>query len=83
MISAKKLLRIYFLHLKLVFFIFDYLEVIKVCQSTTEFHFNDLDDQLENIKEIVKEGIDWRKNHVIRDSTHQFLNLTSSEQQVT
>lgn len=56
-------------------------DFINVCQRSTEFHFSNIDDQLERIKEVVKEGISWRKNHVIHDSSH-LLNLTSSEQLV-
>uniref|UniRef100_A0A1B6G7P0 Uncharacterized protein n=1 Tax=Cuerna arida TaxID=1464854 RepID=A0A1B6G7P0_9HEMI len=56
-------------------------DFINVCQSSTEFHFSNIDDQLEHVKEAVKEGVAWRKNHIMRDSTHHFLNLTSSEQQ--
>lgn len=59
------------------------LDFISVCESSTEFHFANVEDQLETIKEVVKEGIAWRKNHSNRDSTHNFLNLTSSEQQVS
>uniref|UniRef100_A0A1B6CIF8 Uncharacterized protein n=3 Tax=Clastoptera arizonana TaxID=38151 RepID=A0A1B6CIF8_9HEMI len=56
-------------------------DFISVCESSTEFHFNNVADQLETVKQTVKEGIAWRKNHSNKDSTHNFLNLTSTEQQ--
>lgn len=56
-------------------------DFIKVCESSTEFHFVNVGDQLETIKSAVKEGISWRRDHVSRENTHQLLNLTSSEQQ--
>lgn len=39
-------------------------------------------EQLEKVKETIKEGVEWRKNHQPQDCPNQLLNLTTSEQQV-
>lgn len=38
-------------------------EFINVCQQSTEFHFPPIDDQLEKIREGVKETASWRQEH--------------------
>ncbi|XP_054271407.1 protein C12orf4 homolog [Macrosteles quadrilineatus] len=56
-------------------------DFVNVCQGSTEFHFSNVDDQIEKVKEAVKEGVAWRKNYMARESTQHLLTLTSSEQQ--
>jgi hypothetical protein len=58
-------------------------ELIEVCQHSTEFHFPSIDDQLEKIRNEVKEAVAWRQSHWGCNSSGEHLvNLTSSEQQV-
>ncbi|KAJ1531758.1 hypothetical protein ONE63_000419 [Megalurothrips usitatus] len=38
-------------------------DFISVCQQSTEFHFPPIDDQLEKIREGVKETASWREEH--------------------
>lgn len=47
-----------------------------MCQQSTEFHFPSIDDQLEKIREGVKETTSWRQEHWIAE------NLSISSQQV-
>lgn len=56
-------------------------EFIEICESSTEFHFAPVDDQLEKVKATIKDGVAWRRKHMMQDSPQQFLNLTSTEQQ--
>ncbi|KAJ9586337.1 hypothetical protein L9F63_020045 [Diploptera punctata] len=54
-------------------------ELCEVCQHSTEFHFLSIDDQLEKIRDEVKEAVAWRQSHSVRsDGTEH---LTSLEQQ--
>ncbi|XP_034253168.1 protein C12orf4 homolog [Thrips palmi] len=50
-------------------------DFISVCQQSTEFHFPSIDDQLEKIREGVKETAAWRQEHWIAE------NLSISSQQ--
>ncbi|XP_039289282.1 protein C12orf4 homolog [Nilaparvata lugens] len=56
-------------------------EFLEICESSTEFHFAPVDDQLEQVKATIKDGVAWRRKHMMQDSPQQFLNLTSTEQQ--
>ncbi|XP_046826127.1 protein C12orf4 [Vespa crabro] len=38
-------------------------ELCSICQLTTEFHFPPIDEQLEKIREDVKEVVAWRQAH--------------------
>ena len=38
-------------------------ELSSICQLTTEFHFPPIDDQLEKIRDDVKEAVAWRQVH--------------------
>ncbi|KAK7873103.1 hypothetical protein R5R35_006334 [Gryllus longicercus] len=53
-------------------------ELSTICEQSTEFHFPPIDDQLEKMREEVKEAVTWRNSHC----HHEHLaTLTSSEQQ--
>ncbi|XP_014244960.1 protein C12orf4 [Cimex lectularius] len=52
-------------------------DLVNVCEMSTELHFPNIEIQLENIRESVKTGIEWRKHNVNCDSNL----LTTSEQQ--
>lgn len=57
-------------------------ELSEVCQHSTEFHFLSIDDQLEKIREEVKEAVAWRQSHSGRSEGIEHLTtLTSLEQQ--
>lgn len=43
------------------FFLF--AELCSICQLTTEFHFPPIDEQLEKIRDDVKEAVAWRQAH--------------------
>ncbi|XP_075226606.1 FERRY endosomal RAB5 effector complex subunit 3 [Lycorma delicatula] len=55
-------------------------EFVDICESSTEFHFPSMTEQLETVKDTIKEGVEWRKNHQPQDCPNQLLNLTTSEQ---
>jgi len=38
-------------------------ELCSICQLTTEFHFPSIDEQLEKIREDVKDAVAWRQAH--------------------
>lgn len=38
-------------------------ELCSICQLTTEFHFSSMDEQLEKIREDVKDAVAWRQAH--------------------
>ncbi|KAG7206954.1 hypothetical protein KM043_000845 [Ampulex compressa] len=38
-------------------------ELCSICQLTTEFHFPPIDEQLEKIREDVKDAVAWRQAH--------------------
>lgn len=38
-------------------------ELCSICQLTTEFHFPPTDEQLEKIREDVKDAVAWRQAH--------------------
>lgn len=38
-------------------------ELCSICQLTTEFHFPPIDEQLEKIREDVKDAVAWRQTH--------------------
>lgn len=40
-----------------------FLELCSICQLTTEFHFSPIDEQLEKIREDVKDAVAWRQAH--------------------
>lgn len=40
---------------------FALLDFIYVCQQSTEFHFPPIDDQLEKIRDGIKETATWRQ----------------------
>ncbi|XP_069673035.1 FERRY endosomal RAB5 effector complex subunit 3 isoform X2 [Periplaneta americana] len=57
-------------------------ELTEVCQQSTEFHFPYIDDQLEKIRDEVKEAVAWRQSHCGRNgSGDHMVTLTSLEQQ--
>lgn len=35
-------------------------DFVEVCQQTTEFHFLNIDNQLESIKNQIKQAVSWR-----------------------
>lgn len=35
----------------------------RVCSKSTELHFPDVEDQLESVRNIVPEVIQWRRDH--------------------
>lgn len=39
------------------------VELCSICQLTTEFHFPSTDEQLEKIREDVKDAVAWRQAH--------------------
>lgn len=57
-------------------------DFISVCQQSTEFHFPSIDDQLEKIREGVKETAAWRQEHWIAENlsipSHQWRRASSS-----
>ncbi|XP_015112334.1 protein C12orf4 homolog [Diachasma alloeum] len=53
-------------------------ELSSICQLTTEFHFPPIDEQLEKIKEDVKEAVAWRQTHHREGSDNQVKKSTSS-----
>jgi hypothetical protein len=58
-------------------------ELIEVCQHSTEFHFPSIDDQLEKVRDEVKEAVTWGHPHWdCRSGSEHLAALTSSEQQV-
>lgn len=59
----------------LKFFLFS-SEFYEVCDSSTEFHFPNVSEQLETLKVQIKDAIAWR------NSCQHPGNLTTSEQQV-
>lgn len=38
-------------------------EFSRVCRRSTEFHFPDLEDQLESIRDLVPMAVQWRRDH--------------------
>ena len=50
---------------------FGFVELCSICQLTTEFHFPPIDDQLEKIRENVKEAVAWRQAHQIDEIDFQ------------
>ncbi|KAL7287569.1 hypothetical protein TKK_0018219 [Trichogramma kaykai] len=46
-------------------------ELISISQSTSEFHFPSIDEQLEKIREDVKDAIVWRQTHHKEDDLQQ------------
>lgn len=38
-------------------------ELSTICQLTTEFHFPSMEEQLEKIRDDVKEAVAWRQAH--------------------
>lgn len=50
-------------------------DFIKICETSTELHFKSIEEQIEDIRELVKEAINWRKSNKTVDG------LTSIEQQ--
>ncbi|XP_049783530.1 protein C12orf4 homolog isoform X1 [Schistocerca nitens] len=52
-------------------------ELTGVCQQSTDFHFPSVEEQLEKIKEEVKEVVSWRNAHWSHD---HLGTLTSTEQ---
>jgi hypothetical protein len=58
-------------------------ELNEVCQHSTEFHFPSVDDQLEKIRDEVKEAVAWRQSHWgCSGGGEHLVTLTLSEQQV-
>lgn len=49
-------------------------ELSSICQLTTEFHFPPMDEQLEKIRDDVKEAVAWRQIHH-RDGNDMQVNL--------
>jgi len=39
------------------------VELCSICQLTTEFHFPPIDEQLEKIRDDVKDAVAWRQAH--------------------
>ncbi|XP_015609614.1 protein C12orf4 homolog isoform X2 [Cephus cinctus] len=54
-------------------------ELCSICQLTTEFHFPPIDDQLEKIREDVKEAVAWRQAHHREGSDPQTKKSTTSK----
>ncbi|KAL2742910.1 protein C12orf4 isoform X1 [Vespula maculifrons] len=52
-------------------------ELCSICQLTTEFHFPPIDEQLEKIREDVKEAVAWRQAHHREGSDPQTKKPTS------
>ncbi|XP_063971996.1 protein C12orf4 homolog [Diachasmimorpha longicaudata] len=53
-------------------------ELCSICQLTTEFHFPPIDEQLEKIKDDVKEAVAWRQTHHREGSDNQIKKSTST-----
>ncbi|XP_012277671.1 protein C12orf4 homolog isoform X2 [Orussus abietinus] len=54
-------------------------ELCSICQLTTEFHFPPIDEQLEKIREDVKEAVAWRQAHSREGNDPQVRKSTSSK----
>ncbi|XP_043476112.1 protein C12orf4 homolog [Leptopilina heterotoma] len=52
-------------------------ELSSICQLTTEFHFPPIDDQLEKIRDDVKEAVTWKQEHQREESESQVKKLSS------
>jgi hypothetical protein len=48
-----------------------FLELASISQLTAEFHFPPIDEQLEKIREDVKDAVAWRQTHHKEDSDLQ------------
>lgn len=46
-------------------------DFVDVCQQTTEFHFNNIESQLEAIKIQVKDAVRWRSEKAKNSSGYQ------------
>ncbi|XP_058806120.1 protein C12orf4 [Phymastichus coffea] len=53
-------------------------ELISISQLTTEFHFPPIDEQLEKIREDVKDAVAWRQVHHKEDSDLQQTKKSTS-----
>ncbi|KAF6216125.1 hypothetical protein GE061_000463 [Apolygus lucorum] len=53
-------------------------DFVGICEMSTELHFPSVEEQLESVREYVKEGIEWRKINAICDTNL----LSFSEQQL-
>lgn len=51
---------------------------MKICELQPELHFSSIEDQLEEIRTSVREGVDWRRHNVAEENNI----LTTTEQQV-
>ncbi|KYM96432.1 PREDICTED: protein C12orf4 homolog [Cyphomyrmex costatus] len=54
-------------------------ELCSVCQLTTEFHFPPIDEQLEKIREDVKNAVAWRQAHHREGSDSHAKKSTTSK----
>ncbi|CAK9819118.1 Protein C12orf4 homolog [Anthophora plagiata] len=54
-------------------------ELCSICQLTTEFHFLPIDEQLEKIREDVKEAVAWRQAHHKEGNESQTKKSTTSK----
>ncbi|KAF7993451.1 hypothetical protein HCN44_010046 [Aphidius gifuensis] len=54
-------------------------ELCSICQLTTEFHFSPMDEQLEKIKDDVKDAVSWRQAHHRDGNDIQIKKTTSSK----
>ncbi|XP_043283117.1 protein C12orf4 homolog [Venturia canescens] len=54
-------------------------ELCSICQLTTEFHFPPIDEQLEKIRDDVKEAVAWRQSHHRDGSDPQTKRTTTSK----
>ncbi|XP_070156363.1 FERRY endosomal RAB5 effector complex subunit 3 isoform X2 [Polyergus mexicanus] len=54
-------------------------ELCSICQLTTEFHFPPIDEQLEKIKEDVKDAVAWRQAHYREGSDPHTKKSTTSK----
>ncbi|XP_033215905.1 protein C12orf4 homolog isoform X2 [Belonocnema kinseyi] len=52
-------------------------ELCSICQLTTEFHFPPIDDQLEKIRDDVKDAVAWRQAHQKEDHDSQVKKSSS------
>ena len=57
--------------LKIVIIFLFITELVSISQLTTEFHFPPIDEQLEKIRDDVKDAVAWRQAHHKEDTDLQ------------
>ncbi|KAL1110230.1 hypothetical protein AAG570_008307, partial [Ranatra chinensis] len=54
-------------------------DFIKICEASTELHFQSVENQFTKVRESVEKGVEWRKHNPSPTDTHM---LTMMEQQL-